>query len=124
MDICVALTFAGSDLGNGSGGAGVSNGLLEQMAAGRVLICWDNPAYRQVLDEESAYLVKQGDVSAISATLTQIASDPREASARAQRASELARGYSFETHMELFAEAVSRWLPQPYAGDSLFPSRT
>jgi len=31
------------------------------MAAGRVLLCWDNPANRQVLDEKSAYLVKQAD---------------------------------------------------------------
>jgi glycosyltransferase involved in cell wall biosynthesis len=113
MDICVALTFAGYDLGGGSGGAGVSNSLLEQMAAGRVLLCWENPAYRQVLDEKSAYLVKQGDASAIGETLMKIANDPGEASARAQRAAELARGYGFEAHMELFAEAVALWLPRP-----------
>jgi glycosyltransferase involved in cell wall biosynthesis len=113
MDICVALTFAGADLGGGSGGAGVSNSLLEQMAAGRVLLCWDNPAYRQVLDEESAYLVKQGDASAIGEALMKIANDPGEASARAQRAAELARGYGFEAHMELFAEVAARWLPRP-----------
>ena len=112
MDICVALTFAGSDLGSGSGGAGVSNSLLEQMAAGRVLLCWDNPAYRQVLDEESAYFVKQGDPSAIGEALLKIANDPGEASARAQRAAELARGYGFEAHMELFAKAIARWLPR------------
>ena len=112
MDVCVALTFAGSDLGGGSGGAGVSNSLLEQMAAGRVLLCWDNPAYRQVLDEESAYLVKQGDASAINAALTQIASDPAEAKTRAQRAAEIARGYGFEAHMDLFTEAAAKWLPR------------
>ena len=110
MDICVALTFAGSDLGGGSGGAGVSNSLLEQMAAGRVLLCWDNPAYRQVLDERSAYLVKQGEVSAIVEALMKMASDPGEASARAQRAAELAQSYGFEAHMERFAAAASRWL--------------
>jgi glycosyltransferase involved in cell wall biosynthesis len=112
MDVCVALTFAGSDLGGGSGGAGVSNSLLEQMAAGRVLLCWDNPAHRQVLDVSSAYLVKQGDPSAIKAALRQIASDPGEASARALRAAELARGYGFEAHMELFAKAAAKWLPR------------
>jgi glycosyltransferase involved in cell wall biosynthesis len=112
MDVCVALTFAGSDLRGGSGGAGVSNSLLEQMAAGRVLLCWDNPAYRQVLDENSAYLVEQGDASALIAALRQIASDPSEASARAQRAADLARGYGFEAHIELFAEAAARWLPR------------
>ena len=111
MDVCVALTFAGSDLGGGSGGAGVSNSLLEQMAAGRVLLCWDNPAYRQVLDEKSAYLVKQGDASAIVAALRQIASDPGDAFERAQRAADLARGYGFEAHMELFAIAAAKWLP-------------
>ena len=82
------------------------------MAAGRVLLCWDNPAYRQVLDENSAYLVEQGDASALIAALRQIASDPSEASARAQRAADLARGYGFEAHIELFAEAAARWLPR------------
>jgi len=112
MDVCVALTFAGADLGGGSGGAGVSNSLLEQMAAGRVLLCWDNPAYRQVLDEKSAYLVKQGDMSAIVEALTQIADDPSDASSRARQAAELARGYGFEAHMELFSEAATKWLPR------------
>ena len=82
------------------------------MAAGRVLLCWDNPAYRQVLDEKSAYLVKQGDASALIDALRQIASDPDEASARARRAAGLARGYGFEAHMDLFAEAAARWLPR------------
>ena len=112
MDVCVALTFAGSDLGGGSGGAGVSNSLLEQMAAGRVLLCWDNPVHRQVLNENSAYLVKQGDPSALIAALRQIASDPEEASARARRAADLAQGYGFEAHMNLFAEAAAEWLPR------------
>ena len=75
MDVCVALTFAGSDLASGSGGAGVSNSLLEQMGAGRVLLCWDNPAFRQVLDAESAYFVPQGDVAALQEALAQIADD-------------------------------------------------
>ena len=113
MDICVALTFAGTDLKEGSGGAGVSNSLLEQMAAGRILLCWDNPGYRQVLDEGSAYFIKQGDVSAISGALKQIASDLAGASARAQRAAVLARRYGFEAHMGLFAEAAAAWLPRP-----------
>ena len=111
MDVCVALTFAGSDLGRRSGGAGVSNSLLEQIAAGRVLLCWDNPGYLQVLDKKSAYLVKQGDIPAISEALMQIASDLAGASARAQRASELVRGYDFEAHMTLFATAAAPWLP-------------
>ena len=110
MDVCVALTFAGTDLREGSGGAGVSNSLLEQMAAGRILLCWDNPAYRQVLDEESAYFVKQGDPSAITGALMRIAGDLAEASARAQRATELARGYGFEAHMDLFTAAAEPWL--------------
>lgn len=112
MDVCVALTFAGGDLRAGSGGAGVSNSLLEQMAAGRVLLCWDNPAYRQVLDEESAFLVTQGDASAISGALKQIASDVAGASARARRAAKLAREYGFEAHMDQFAEAAEPWLPR------------
>ncbi len=111
MDVCVALTFAGSDLASGSGGAGVSNSLLEQMGAGRVLLCWDNPAFRQVLDAESAYFVPQGDVTALQEALAQIADDPAGAASRGRNAESLARGYGLEAHMDLFAAAADRWLP-------------
>ena len=110
MDVCVALTFAGSDLARGSGGAGVSNSLLEQMGAGRVLVCWDNPAFRQVLDDQSAYLVHQGDVVALREAFARIVDDPEGAASRARKAEALAQNYSLEAHMNLFAAAADRWL--------------
>jgi glycosyltransferase involved in cell wall biosynthesis len=111
MHICVALTYVRGEADDFSGGGGVSNALLEQMAAGRIIVAWDNAAFRQVLDERSAFLAPQGDREALLDALTQIHADPRAAEEKARTAAEIARGYSFESHLDRFASAAGRWLP-------------
>jgi glycosyltransferase involved in cell wall biosynthesis len=111
MQVCAALTFVHGRDRHESGGAGVSNALLEQMAAGRIMLCWDNEAFRQVLSDDSAYFVRQGDVGALLDALLAIIGNPVAAHARAQRAAEIAANYGLERHMDLFDEAARRWLP-------------
>ena len=110
MQACVALTYVRSGDEKFSGGAGVSNALLEQMAAGRIIVAWDNAAFRQVLDERSAFLVRQGDRHALMAALTHIRANPHAAEARAAEAAEVAENYGFDRHLELFADAAAPWL--------------
>ena len=110
MDACVALGFVGVDKNGRGGGSGVSNAVLEQMAAGRIMLCWDNAAYRQVLDEDSCYFAPQGDVMALSATLDQIAQNTSTALRKADGAARRARDYSFDAHLDRFMAAVKRWL--------------
>jgi glycosyltransferase involved in cell wall biosynthesis len=115
IDACVALTFvqsAGSEL---SGGAGVSNALLEQIAAGRLIICWDNAAFRQVLDSQSAFLVPQGDEVALRAAFEEIANAPNEALWRAECAASLADQYSFTAHLDKFAALANKLAPHLFA---------
>jgi glycosyltransferase involved in cell wall biosynthesis len=110
MHVCAALTFVHRRDIHESGGAGVSNALLEQMAAGRIMLCWDNEAFRQVLSDDSAYFVRQGDVGALLDALLAVIGNPVAAHARAQRAAEIAANYGLERHMDLFDEAARRWL--------------
>ena len=61
VDVCVNLTY-----GNGAlSGGGVSNALLEQMAAAKLQIVWDNQVYRQVLDTSMAHFVEEGNVNGL-----------------------------------------------------------
>ena len=110
MHVCVALTHVRSGADRFSGGSGVSNALLEQMAAKRIIVAWDNPAFRQVVDESSAYLVRQGDRAALLEALVRIHAQPVEARARAERAAQLAERYSFDSHMDQFASAAAQWV--------------
>jgi glycosyltransferase involved in cell wall biosynthesis len=104
MDVCVALTHAGNP--KQSSGSGVSHSLLEQMASRRVLVAWDNAAFRNVLDEESAYLVEQGSMPRLLEALREIAARPHSAKAKAERAFLLVSYYSYEAHMLRFANVV------------------
>jgi glycosyltransferase involved in cell wall biosynthesis len=97
-DACVALTVSSPRLGGG----GVSNALVEQMAAGRILFAWDNDIFRQVLDASSAYLVPQGDAPALAGAMLRAACARGEALQRADGARRLSRRYSIETHVDAF----------------------
>jgi glycosyltransferase involved in cell wall biosynthesis len=61
IDFCVALTLSSKSLGGG----GTSNAMLEQMAAKRLLIAWDNEIFTQYLNPENSILVPQGDVKSL-----------------------------------------------------------
>jgi glycosyltransferase involved in cell wall biosynthesis len=95
MDVCVAL-------GKSGGGGGVSNALLEQMAAGRVIVAWDNPIYRQILDEECAYLVPQGSTAGLVDAFKDIADHPEKAAACGVSAMDRAKRYGWATHLDRF----------------------
>lgn len=102
MDVCVALTY----LTNFLGGGGVSNALIEQMAAGKIIVCWDNNIFRQVLDDESAYFIKQGDSLALVKCLLEIKNNRKLANKKAERARFLSQQYSIENHVESFFKLV------------------
>jgi glycosyltransferase involved in cell wall biosynthesis len=102
MDVCVALTFKSSE----GGGGGVSNALLEQMAAGRVIVAWDTAIYTQLLDDTNAYLVPQGDIAALERALRDIIDRPDEARRRAATAQKTAELFSFDAHLDKFTAVV------------------
>ena len=95
IDAGVCLTYSGN-----SGGGGVSNGLLELIGAGRLVIAWASPIFNQVLDDTQGFLVTEGDI----AQLTQcfVALDPDDARLRIAHSKDVLPRYSLETHVEKF----------------------
>lgn len=104
MDCCVALTYLTDFLGGG----GVSNALIEQMAAGKALVCWDNNIFRKVLDDESAYFVPQGDANQLAETFLRIKNDPLTANDKSIQAQCLSEGYSIQKHVEKFFKLIQK----------------
>lgn len=98
VHVCVGLAHKSDQHGGGS----VSNALLEQMAAARIVLAWDNAIFRQLLDQRSAYLVPQGDVAALEQALLSILKDPAAARAKGREAQKTTGHYSFEAHVETF----------------------
>lgn len=86
---------------------GLSHALLEAQAAGRLIVAWDNPAHRQVLDPSCALLVPEGDVGALARALRGLlAADPSALNSLAARGPAIARAHSPAAHVERFLRAV------------------
>lgn len=104
FDVCTAFTFVSPT----QGGGGTSNALLEQMAAARVILAWNNIIFRQVVDGSSAWLVPQGDTDAVVRALWEIAADSAEARRRATAAQRFVRQFSLEAQSERFLALLRR----------------
>jgi glycosyltransferase involved in cell wall biosynthesis len=102
LDAAVALTFNSRD----GGTTGVSNAILEQMAAGKVIIAWDHVGFTQILDGGTAYLVEQGSVAALCEAVRTILADPDAALQRARAAQRTAFQNGFDSHMGSFLSLV------------------
>ncbi|MES0217174.1 glycosyltransferase family 4 protein [Mesorhizobium sp. C280B] len=102
IDVCVALTFSSSTLGGG----GTSNALMEQMAAGKIIIAWDNPHFRQLVEEDIAYLVGQGRCDELADTLVRICGERDVALAKALGGVEVIKRYSFQAQVDRFADII------------------
>ena len=95
---------------NSSGSAGVSNGLLEQMLAGKVLICWDNFIFRQVLDEKSAIFVKENCSRDLADAFYIIATN-RQLKHLGNESKKIAHKFSIENHVKKFVRCVDQLNP-------------
>ena len=102
VDICVALTRAARF----GGGGGTSNALLEQMAAGRVIVAWDNIIFRQILDEGTAYLCAQDNVDVLVECLMTITNDREGAKSKALKCKEIMKGFSNEAQVRKFETVI------------------
>ena len=102
MHCCVALTYLSDFLGGG----GVSNALLEQMAAGKILVCWDNNIFRHVLDNECAYFIEQGNSVALAECFLEIKNNRSEAYKKAEKVRVLSHDYSIENHVNKFFNII------------------
>jgi glycosyltransferase involved in cell wall biosynthesis len=83
------------------GGGGISNSLLESLFANNLLICYDNPIYRQVVNEENACLIQESDIFAF-ANLCRELDDRQRMINKLERAKHLKQYYLFSKHIENF----------------------
>ena len=103
IDASVGLTFS---TGHYGGGAGVSNGLLEILASGRLLICWDSLIYRQVADCNSALIVEEGSVQGLADKYESLLMEQTINMKRAEEGRRVAERFSFENHLSQFLESL------------------
>lgn len=99
----VALTYSRKEIG----GAGVSNGLLELMASGKIVICWRNIIFQQVLDEKSCLMVEEGKVAELVLAYLYFIEAPLEIEKMTLRANSIVKEYSFDNHMSKFIEVLN-----------------
>jgi glycosyltransferase involved in cell wall biosynthesis len=92
---------------NLSRGAGMSMATLESMAAGKAILAWDTPVYRQLIQNGySGVLAEEGDTEALAQELSRLIDTPalRESLGRAARAQ--AREYDWSAVARRFLEAL------------------
>lgn len=97
IDVGVCLTYSQE-----SGGGGVSNGLLELIGSGRLVVAWDSIIFRQVLSDDQAVLVPEGDVRILAAAFSAIADDQELHIRKVEASRNVAAGYSLGAHVEHF----------------------
>lgn len=102
IDCGVALTYSKKDLG----GAGVSNGLLELMASGRGIICWDSPVFQQVLDDNSAFMVKESCLENMILAYKEVIDSFDKVIKKGEKALMEAKKFSKEKHIKKFIEVI------------------
>lgn len=83
--------------------AGVSHGILEAMAAGCLIVAWRNETHLQLLSDDCAILVAEGDILALErAVYRAVNLSDGERSLLVDRAAEIAEEYSVPCHVGRF----------------------
>lgn len=104
IDCCVALTLLKDNLGGG----GVSNALIEQMAAGKAIVAWDNSIFACVLSTEMAWMVPQESVSGLASAYIDACSDRALAFQKGQLCRERSLDFDIRTHVNRFYNLLNK----------------
>uniref|UniRef100_UPI00405767E7 glycosyltransferase n=1 Tax=Candidatus Electronema sp. TaxID=2698783 RepID=UPI00405767E7 len=102
IDAGVCLTYSGEE-----GGGGVSNGFLELIAAKRLVIAWDSEIFRQVLDFEQAFFVKENDYIALAEVYMKCIKEKNMIHDKIESAYKSIEKYSFNTHTDNFLKIIN-----------------
>jgi glycosyltransferase involved in cell wall biosynthesis len=86
-------------------GGGVSNALLEQMAAGKPQIVWDNPIYRNVADESFAIFARERDAEALASGIEQMWLCREQFHTMSESAADRATAFGWKHHISKAADA-------------------
>lgn len=103
IDVCVAFTYSSND----GGGGGTSNALMEQMSAAKIIIAWDNAIFRQLLDNENAFLVKQHSISGLCKALQDIYENQDQAIRKGIEGKKTIVPYTIEAQIDKFKTLIA-----------------
>ncbi|WP_345873096.1 glycosyltransferase [Shewanella algae] len=103
VDASVCLTYAGD-----MGGGGVSNGLLELMASRTLIIAWDNYIFKQVLDDNMALFVKEGEPVALADSYTLLESSDFNYKDKIDNAYSRVMDFTISEHVDKIIELINR----------------
>lgn len=79
-----------------SGGSGMSMSTLEAMAAGKAIVAWNSPVYRQMLKHNfNALLVPKGDVNALAKAIVNLVENPKLRKSLGKNAQKAAKIYDW-----------------------------
>lgn len=104
IHVCVALTYVSKKLG----GAGLSNALLEQMAAGKIIVAWSNDAFNQILTPTCAFQVEQYNNEALISSFISIYKNQEEALRKAIEAKKVIAPYTMQAHVGRFIKCLEK----------------
>ncbi|GHV88924.1 hypothetical protein AGMMS50267_12840 [Spirochaetia bacterium] len=96
LDATVNLSTSGT-----IGGGGVSNSLLESIFANNLIICWDNPIFKQIINNDFGYLLPEGDINALLAIYDEL-NNKQKAIKKIENSKKLKANYLFSKHIETF----------------------
>lgn len=87
--------------------AGLSHSLLEAMAAGRLIIAWDNVAHRQVINESNGILIPEGNIQQLVDVLFRLPQmNKTELVSKCQNARTTAKQFTVKAHIDKFIQVI------------------
>jgi glycosyltransferase involved in cell wall biosynthesis len=89
-----------------TGGGGLSNSLLESIFSDNLIICWNNPAFTQVANNDNAVLIEEGNILQLSNAYKKICFDKEFALEKIRNARTLKSGNDMLSHMRNFLKIV------------------
>lgn len=88
--------------------SGISHGILEAMRDARIIIAWQNPTQAQLLDQDCALLVAEGDHDQLEAALKRGMALTSDEVTRMEKSRQTIVGlYSVQAHTQAFIDFVS-----------------
>ena len=76
------------------------------MAAGRIMLAWNNRIFSQYLNEENSYLTDQFSVEGLADQLYAITKNKEQALIRAKKGKEAMYPYSYALNVSKFKKAI------------------
>lgn len=99
-NISFHLTLSG-DLGGG----GVSHSILESLASGHLIVCWDSPIYRQINGYDNFFSVPEGDIKILADTIEYLSREnvSKDLIIHSLKSAEI---YSFDSHLNKYLNII------------------